>query len=100
MKFQVFEVRKNSQRLLQLCRVWFSFRFRSCSSFNGGTLFSGLLLLQPLCLLSWLMRLSAVALVMLFLGDFFGVRDVSWISHRSNTKLPMCEARSGCLPNR
>jgi hypothetical protein len=33
-------------------------------------------------LLWWLVRMSAVALVMLFLGDFFGVRDVSRISHQ------------------
>jgi len=65
-KFQFFEVRKHSQRLLQFRRVWFLFRFRSWSSFNGGALFSGRSFsLEPLCLLPWLMRTSTVALMML-----------------------------------
>src|ERR1700730_5090259 len=91
MKLHLSEFGQDGKRLFQLCWVRLLVWLRSLTSLNCRTfLGDGLLFLGQL----------RVAFVMLFLDDFLGVRDVSWISHRSNNKPRMNEARYDFLRNR
>src|ERR1700682_695064 len=106
MKLHLLEFSENGNRLLELRCVWLLFRFSRSGSFNGGNpSCDSLLFLGLLRFLTWLLCRSSTlchvaALVMLFLNDFLGVCDVSWISHRSNIKPRMSGARCDFLPNR
>src|SRR6266446_4113545 len=106
MKLHLLEFSENGKRLLQLRWIWLLFRFTRSGSFNGGNpSCDTLLFLGLLRFLTWLLcRSSALChvagLVMLLLNDFLGVRDVSWVSHRSNIKPRKNAARSDFLPNR
>src|ERR1700680_122159 len=106
MKLHLSEFSENGKRLLELRCVWLLFRFSRSGSFNGGNpSCDSLLFLGLLRFLTWLLCRSSTlchvaALVMLLLNDLLGVRDVSWISHRSNIKLRTNEVRCDFLRNR
>src|SRR5712691_1343594 len=106
-KLQFPELGENSQRLFQLCRIWFRLRFCRFSTLNSGTRLrdSCLFFLGQVRLLTGLRRMNGAfchifALVMLLLDDFLIVRDVSWVSHRSNNELRTNGARADCLASR
>src|SRR2546423_4951793 len=74
MKLQFSELGEKCKRLFQLCRIWLLARLGSLGRLNSRTFHSSLFL-------GLFRRMRGVALVMLLLSDFLGVRDVSWISH-------------------
>src|SRR6266480_3956311 len=75
MKLQFSELGEKCKRLFQLCRIWLLVRLGSLGRLNSRTFHSSLFL-------GLFRRLRGVALVMLLLSDFLGVRDVSRISHQ------------------
>ncbi len=88
-KLQFPELGENSQRLFQLCRIWFRLRFCRFSSLNSGTHLrdSCLFFLGQVRLLTGLRRMNGAfchifALVMLLLDDFLIVRDVDILQQR------------------
>src|SRR5437879_1837404 len=93
-KLQFSEPGEDGEGLFQLRWVWLLVWFCTFGHLRSGTLFRDRLLFLGR------LRLLAMAFVMLFLANFLGVRDVSWVSHRSNIKLRTNGARPDCLASR
>src|SRR5258708_1233230 len=85
MKLQFFEFGKDYKRFLQL--RWFYWLSWLCFGLSSSAVGDGCRFLFGLGVLGTLRRSRAslwsmLFFVMLLLANFFGVRDVSWISHQ------------------
>src|SRR5262245_14584776 len=85
MKLQFFKFGEDCLRLLKL--RWFCRLRWLCNVRLGRAFCDGCSILVGWSVLLWLRRSGAslrsmLLLMMLLLTDFFGVRDVSWVSHQ------------------
>src|SRR5262245_29884474 len=99
MKLEFLKFGEDYKRLLQLCRVCGLSRlcnFRFARAFGNRC---RLLIRWNLLMLrrSGATLGSMLLLMMLLLADFFGVSDVSWVSHQL---IDGCRRPSGCISRR
>src|SRR4030095_14778996 len=104
MKLQLFKFGEHYKRFLQLRRFYWLIWLRSFGlrrSALGGSFVFGVDVLGALRRRASLW--SMLFLMMLFLANFFSVRDVSWVSHQlidGSRRLAGCMSQRDCSPVR